>query len=346
MPTPTIQLTGDAVQGITVSGLHRAAVAQLPMTVALGRKRHRVTPQALKMAAFWDPNRMTVAPPSSINRRDKAALALARMYRNDVQGCCVISGKAHLLGLVSGNDQDSGGIILATDAEIDEQYVGICGPGDQGCYITEVLNVMKAKGFKAGGKYYKIDGYVSVDHTDKVKSQVSQIVFGANSIGINLPRDWTQKARWSLPTTASGAQIVGGHDVTPIDYDEEGVYVSSWGRIYLMEWAAWMSKKYVDEYYAILAQSWYNNDQLAPNGFDVARLRAALATLGGGGIPDIDVTPPPPPPPPPPPSGSFPARTMNGAWTGPEGEQVSFTASFSEGAASASSVSASASRRK
>lgn len=296
MPTPTIQLTGSALEGITVSNLHRVAVAQLPKTVSLGRKRPRVLPQSLKMAAFWDPSRMTAQPPASINRRDKAALSLSRMYRNDVKGCCVISGKAHLLGLVSSNDPDSGGIILAADAEIDQQYEKICGPGDNGCYISEVLNVFKSKGFQAGGKMYRIDGYVSVDNTNITKTKVVQVIFGASTIGINLPQAWTQNAVWDVTNT----QIVGGHDVTPIDYDEKGVYVSSWGRIYLMTWAAWTNAKWIEEYYAILAQSWYNNDQMAPSGFDVARLQAALQTLGGGGIPDIEITPPPPPPPPPP----------------------------------------------
>src|SRR6185295_3554411 len=103
---------------------------------------------------------------------------------------------------------------------------------------------------------------------------------------------WTQNDVWDV--TNSG--IVGGHDVTPIDYDSKGVYVASWGRIYLITWAAWTSRKWLDEYYASLAPLWYGNDQVAPCGLKVDELRTDLDKIGNGIIPDI--TPPPPPPPP------------------------------------------------
>lgn len=281
--TPTslieIVLSGEALVGV---GPHPVgADAFGPATVRLGCKPPRPRKPPLRLGTYFDPARMAAAPPVSTNRRAKAAASLARMYLNDQYGDCVIAGKAHALGLWSAND--AAAVVLATDSEIYDQYQSICGPGDNGCYITDVLDVMKAKGFKAGGKLYKIDGYVAVDWRNKLAVQVAQYVFGATTIGIDLPQAWTSAAVWDVTNTP----IVGGHDVTPIDYDDQGVYVSSWGRVYLMTWAAFTSTRWVSEYYALLAPLWYGDDKLAPNGIDVAALKSDLTALGNGQVPDV-----------------------------------------------------------
>ncbi len=161
MPVPTIQLTGSACFGVgpaRPSAEVEAIVAGLPQYVCLGRIRPKAMPPALRLAAYLDEGAMSPPLPTSINRRDAAAKSIARMYLNDQLGDCVIAGKGHALGVWSANDSDSGGVVLATDAEIKQQYQAICGPGDNGCVITNVLDVMRSKGFQAGGKLYKIDG--------------------------------------------------------------------------------------------------------------------------------------------------------------------------------------------
>lgn len=282
----TVTLTGAALAGVE-PGL--TPFAALPERVRLGRRRPAARAAVPRFGHYFDPK--AAKPPASTNRRETCAASLARMYLNDRLGCCVISGKAHALGLWSGADANPGGVVLATDQEIQQQYRSICGPGDQGCYITQVLDVMRSKGFKAGGRLYKLDGYVACDHTDKLEVQVVQYLFGATTVGINLPEAWTQEAVWDVTDT----QIVGGHDVTPIDYDEQGVYVSSWGRVYLITWAAFTSPKWVDEYYALLAPLWYGDDRLAPSGVRVDELKADLAKLAAGEIPPVPGPPEPEP---------------------------------------------------
>ncbi len=297
MAVQTVTLSGDALDGVGPRAF--TELVALPQTVHLGRIRPPI-PQstAPQLKTYMSIKRMTTPPPVSINRRDKAADALTRMYLNDTYGDCVIAGKAHALAVWSANDKDSLGIVTASDQEIYQQYQSICGPGDNGCNIASVLEVMRDKGFLANGKLYKIDGYVQVDWTNKIEVQVAQYLFGATTIGINLPQDWTEKAVWDV----TSSQIVGGHDVTPIDYDEKGVYVSSWGRIYLITWNAFLSKNWLEEFYAILAPLWYGNDQLAPCGIDATTLRVDLTKLGSGIIPSIDPTPTPTPTPPIPPT--------------------------------------------
>jgi hypothetical protein len=225
------------------------------------------------------------------------------MYLNDRYGCCVISGKMHSLGVWSANDLGAEHVVLATDNEVEQQYRSICGPGDRGCQINLVLNHMRRNGLRAGNALYRIDGYVRVDNTNKLQTQVAQVLFGSNTVGVRLPEAWTKSSVWDL----TSSRILGGHDVSVVDYDEEGVFVSSWGRLYGMTWAAWSSRDYVQEYYAILAPLWYGNDQLSPLGIDVKALKAALAALGEGHLPDLPPSPGPgpEPAPPPPPAALF-----------------------------------------
>lgn len=294
---PEVTLEGDALCGVEPELAPHHLMAALPRAVRLGRRRPKAQPMALKLGEYLDPGK-AAALPASTNWRAKAGASLSRMYLNDREGDCVIASKAHALGLWSANDSDAAGVVLATDQEIQQQYTGICGPGDNGCVITDVLDVMRSKGFLAGGKLYPLDAYAAVDWTNKDEVRAAIALFGATCIGINLPQAWTSAAVWDVTNT----RVVGGHDVAPIDYDDSGVYVASWGRVYRMTWAAFTSRTWVEEFYVMLAPQWYNADGLAPSGLDVATLRADLDKLSKGVIPDVGppVTPPGPGPQPPP----------------------------------------------
>lgn len=214
MPVPTIQLTGDATVGVTVSRHHFATVAALPQTVKLGYKPSKTRPQAPALQKYLKHSLSAMPLPEKVDYYSGASASIARVYRNNVLGCCVISGKGHLLGVWSTGDKDSGPVVLATDAEIDQQYSSVCGPGDNGCYIPDVLDYMKSKGFQAGGNRYKIKGYASVDWRSKDLVKATIAIFGGCTIGFNLPSAWTNEAVWDVTNT----RIVGGHDVTPCGY--------------------------------------------------------------------------------------------------------------------------------
>lgn len=296
MPVPEVTLTGSALTGVAPH-LMALPVAQMPAKVKLGRNRPKVRPPVLKLKSYLTTFGAT-PPPPSVDYYTKAAAATSHMYLNDQYGCCVVSEKAHKLGIWSANDTDSGGTVIATDNEIYQQYQEWCGPGDNGCVITQVLDIIKARGMKAGGKTYKIDGYVEADWTNKLEVQVALYLFGGLTIGVNLPQAWTQNAVWDVTNT----QIVGGHDVGPCGYNAQGVQVTSWGRIYTITWQAFLQNRWVEEMYVPLGPLWYNSDKLAPNGLDVAALLADLDKLGGGVIPDVGPPSPPVPPTPVPPT--------------------------------------------
>lgn len=287
----SVTLTGEGALGLAVTPGLRAMTAALPTTAKLGRVRPAARPQCLRLEAFIDEPKLA-QPADSVDWYTKAAESITRMYLNDRYGDCVIAGKAHALGVWSANDPDSAdSIVLATDDEIYSQYQAVCGRGDNGCYIPAVLDYMRAQGLVARGKRYKIEGYVSADWRSKEITQIGLQLFGAGCIGINLPSAWTNDAIWDVTNT----RIVGGHDVTPcgygsrvLDTNADGVVVSSWGRLYLITWAAWTSTRWLEELYFMLPTFlWTGKDQMAPSGLKLDELRTALKQIGGGTVPPL-----------------------------------------------------------
>lgn len=312
----SVELTGVATRGLYLPGELRAAggismgieslLSALPSVVKLGRIAPRSRPQSLRLESFVDLLKTTPKP--AVDWYTKARESIARMYLNDRYGCCVFSGKAHNLGIWSANDPDSadGRTVLATDQEIYDQYFAYTGGRDVGAVIFQVLDYMIAKGFQAGGKRYKLSGWVSADWRSKELTQIGIDLFGCASIGFNLPNAWTNEVVWDV----TNSQIIGGHDVSPCGYgtnvlgtNADGVVVSSWGRLYLITWAAWTSSRWLDELYFMVPEFlWTGLDQRAPSGVDFGKLKEALTLIGGGTVPPLpEPTPTPPPVPPVPP---------------------------------------------
>lgn len=269
-----------------------SAVGPTYLTVRLGRIAPKARPFVPRLASYMPAAAPT--PPAETNRRAKAMDSIRRMYLNDQYGDCVIAGKYHNVGLWTGNDTLA--TVVGTDQEVYQQYQQICGPGDNGCMVTAVLDVFKARGLPFNGVKYTIDGYVAVDWSNKLEVQVAVYLFGALTLAIDLPAEWANN-----PTIWDGAQtnIVGGHDISIVDYNADGVVVSTWGGTRLLTWSALTRLNRNTELYAMLAPSWYNDDKLAPNGINVEKLKADLEIIGGNTLPDIDPDVPPIPPSPP-----------------------------------------------
>jgi len=267
--------------------------------VRLGRIRRAAPAQCPHLRHYLRAG--ATPPPASVDYTKKSMSALQRMYLNDQLGDCVIAGKYHLIGAWTGNDDTQGAQapVQATDAEVQQMYATICGPGDNGCVITNVLDYMRTHGLPAEGQQHKADGYVAVDWTNADEVKVALYLFGGLTLGINLPQAWADTDDGGTWDTTS-SPIAGGHDVSAVGYNATGVVVSTWGGLRTITWRAFQSRQWLEECYAILAPDWYGNDQLAPCGVDAATLQADLAKLGGGVIPDIGPAPTPPTPPRPP----------------------------------------------
>lgn len=275
------------------------------LMVKLGRKVPTVKPRVVKLGNYLDRPKLLRSLPESLDYWSKAKASLDRMYLNDRYGCCVISGKMHQLGVYSGNDLGAAGLVLADDREVLRQYESICGPGDNGCYIQEVLDHWRTRGLVAGGKTHNLDAYCGVDAADLVCLKTAVKLFGSVTLGIDLPSTWLDTGDGDLWDITSG-RSVGGHDVPAVGFTKAGLVISTWGGLRTITWAALESGRYVDECYVQLAPEWYNDDRLSPAGVDVAGLRKALNDFANGILPDDPTEPPVPVPPSPPPAYWYP----------------------------------------
>lgn len=305
MTVPTVQLTGPAVWGLFPQVALRAAagrVRDVPVSVRLGRLPSAPPAHVPKLADYLLAHAFA-AVPDKVDWTPKARASLGRMFANDRLGDCVVAGSAHALGVWSANDSDSGGEVQPADGEVIAAYQEWCGPGDNGCYIPVVLDRLVRDGLRVNGQPHKLAGYAAIEGRDAVTVKVAMALFGCVKLGLNLPAEWTQAAVWDITTSS----IVGGHDVTGVGYDARGVYVASWGRVYLLTWRALADRRFVDECYVMLSPDWSNNDQLAPSGVNVPALVDALRVFAGGGVPPIPDTPPAPPVDPPAPPALVPS---------------------------------------
>lgn len=295
MTVPTLKLqSGKSVRLGRIRPRAVQEVGRMKAIIAPSGKVHFVP----RLSHVYDEAADRDPPPESIDWSPKAAAALSRMYLNDQEGDCVIAGKYHKLGTWTGNE--SGTPIVATDDEVQQSYQTICGPGDNGCNIADVMDYWKTTGLVAGEKRYKIDGFVSVDQTNSKLLKVAIQLFGGLTLGVNLTSDCTNSGPgvvWNFR-----GQIVGGHDVFAYGYNAQGVLISTWGSVgTLIPWAV-MTKRVtqeagVEEVYTALSPDWYKNQNLAPNGINAQQLRDDLAQIGGGNVPPNPPNPPPPTPP-------------------------------------------------
>lgn len=311
MAVPKVQIADETVTGENVTTLMVVGGPGVPLReVCLGR--NPPDPTKIKAVPPFEAYLKDVVPPPDNKTwvNDAAKASLKQMYGNDQYGDCVIASIGHGVGVSSANE--SGTAIVGTTSEIVSEYARICGPGDNGCVITDTKDAMMASGVSVGGKKRLIDGYAAIPPANKLAVQTAILIAGGGvNIGFNVPSEWMGSATydgavWDTPRRYS---FVGGHDIRAVGYNAVGVQFSTWGIVITMTWAALANPRIVDEMYVELERDW-NADGTAPSGLDTVGLKAALDAYKAGKIPDWKppVSPPPVPPippVPPTPSGAF-----------------------------------------
>lgn len=256
-------------------------------TVALGRKEKKAGNPSVKIENFID-LLSAVPPPASIDYTAKALSSIRQTLGNagpGAEGDCVIASGGHGVGVWSGNDTDSGGVIVQTWNEALSEYHRIGGPQDNGLVITDALDDMVQTGLLCAGTRRKIDGWAGVAQTqDMIRACIAE--FGSMRIGFNVPGEWMNSASegfvWDTPRSYS---FVGGHDVRLAGYTTQGIIVCTWGLLGIMTWKAILDSRIVDELYVELSPNYYGPDNVSPSGFQMAALKAALAQVKSGQVP-------------------------------------------------------------
>jgi hypothetical protein len=174
------------------------------------------------------------------------------MFANDVNGCCVIAGRAHQT--LRFEDIEQNVILKITDKEVLKEYFGETGGPDTGLVVLDSLNEWRQKGWIAGKERLKIKAFSKLNQKDH--DQVRTAVFLDLGVGLGLSLPKTAQAQvdagkpWDVvngPGSAPGSW--GGHYVFVPGYTEIGPVCVTWGRKQQMTWAFF--DKYCDEAYAI-----------------------------------------------------------------------------------------------
>lgn len=257
-------------------------------TVKLGRIKPKARPKALPFAHY-----LKAAPvlPAMLDYSVKALPALKETLGNTDEGDCVIASIIHAIGIWTGNA--TGTPAIGTTAEALAQYKTICGPGDNGCVITDVLDYAQTHGITVGGKVHKIGGYASVNWQAVQELQAAILLFGAVKIGFDVMQRWENEDVWDINP---GGFVAGGHDVPLIGWNAKGFILASWGELFTMTFAAATSTKYLDEAYVPISIDILTSSNVSFSGFDFSTLQTDLQLISGGQFPPLNPTPVPPSP--------------------------------------------------
>jgi hypothetical protein len=220
-------------------------------------------------------------PPPPAFRRPVAALNLP-MYSNDRYNCCTCAAAAHMVHEWTAARRREQ---LLSDAEVLGTYLALTGGDDgQGVAMLDALRYWRSRGIGT----HQIHSFVALDakHPEEMRMAIS--LFGSAYIGLELPNfavaDGQDKRsiQWTMPVTGATGDAApnpdNGHCVAAVGYDEQNLYVVTWGCLKPMGWDFFSA--YNEESYGVLSQDWMDQEESSPSGFNFKALQRDLATLG------------------------------------------------------------------
>ena len=200
------------------------------------------------------------------------------MMANDTVGDCTCAAVAHLLQVQTLN---AGDLVTVPDRAVLDLYALVSGykgttATDTGAVLLDVLKASQ----KAGIGGHQLGAFAEVDPPDHRHMAAAVHLFGGLVFGVQFPQAWADAPPvWAIPT-GSGARIIGGHAImSPKWADADGLTLISWGRLYLMPWAA--VDEFCDEAYAVIDPDWVVPGGISPSAFDFEALQADLVLVKG-----------------------------------------------------------------
>ena len=148
------------------------------------------------------------------------------MFLNDQFGDCTVAAAAHLVQVWNAiaNEHDP----VPTDDEVRATYFGLTGGQDTGLVEANVLKAWHQSGF--WGR--KIAGYAPVQHDSLTAVHQSVAFYGGCYLGIvvteQMERQFAAGEQW---TPDPNGQVLGGHAVPIVGYDQHELWVVTWGKL-------------------------------------------------------------------------------------------------------------------
>lgn len=242
------------------------------MNLKLGKHPKRNDPRTLKLAKY-----LTQLPPipAAINWSNK--VPVWGLLKNDELGDCTCAAVGHMEMLWT---SQAGIEYVPSDADIVSAYSAIAGyqPGnpdtDQGANMIDVLNFWR----NAGISGRRIQAYVEASPSSVEQVSAAIYLFGGLYVGVRLPQSAMDQTNLSQCWDGiTDTNILGGHAINLIAYDQYTLACVTWGRVQLMTWS-WF-QHYADEAYAVLSPDWLSASGFTTSGFNIQQLSQDLKAL-------------------------------------------------------------------
>jgi len=201
-------------------------------------------PDGLHMLAFYQSNPLPKAP----DKVNVPGVADWQMLGNDQYGDCTFAGIAHAK-MATAQVLDLTEPVPTSD-EVVNAYLSFTGNQDAGAVEADLLKFWQSNEILGG----KIAAYAPTDKADQDELKSVIASYGLAYIGIQVPavcqQQFAQRQPWALTGTPADNNIVGGHCIILVGYDEQYFYGVTWGAVQAIEWT-WL-QSYLEESWAII----------------------------------------------------------------------------------------------
>lgn len=201
-------------------------------------------PNGLHMLAFYQSSPLPKAP----DKVNVPGVSNWQMLGNDKYGDCTFAGIAHAMMAIA---QVLGLTEKApTTEEVVKEYLSYTKGEDGGAVEADLLKFWQNNEIFNG----KAAAYAPTDKSDidELKSVIA--TYGLAYIGIEVPsvcqEQFAHHKPWSLTHTAADNNIIGGHCIILVGYDDKYFYGITWGAVQAIEWT-WL-QAYMTESWAII----------------------------------------------------------------------------------------------
>ena len=193
------------------------------------------------------------------------------MYANDRVGDCTTAAAAHMIEAWTAAAHGDA-VEISEQAVLDAfERVRV---GD-GAYVLDVLKLWR----KSGIGRHRIGAFARVPVYDHRLLRTTAWLFGGLYLGVQLPLTAQHQETWDWTGSLAGDAAPGswgGHAIDVVRYGAATVTVVTWGMLKEVTWS--FLDRYCDEAYCILSADFLDQGR-APNGFDLAALKADLALV-------------------------------------------------------------------
>ena len=173
--------------------------------------------------------------PKPPQRVSPPAVAPWGMLGNDRYGDCGVAGLAHVFMADAAITHENEASV--SDQQTIDYYLKYTNGQDSGVVLSDFLSYVRSQ------KFYnrKVDAYAPVNVHDVPTLQTAVNLYGASYTGITVTASMQQAFEEHQPWTTSmlNEPIIGGHCVPIVGYDDQLLYLVTWGGIQAVTYSAW-----------------------------------------------------------------------------------------------------------